>query len=84
MDSVEQRIKKIAGSILKIDESSIKQEHSFTADLGADSTQSIELVAAFEEEFDIVMDEDEALSCDTVAKGIDYITRVCKKQGRNI
>jgi acyl carrier protein len=81
MDSIEQRIKKVVNAILKVDVKKIIPEQSFTEDLGADSTQSIELVAMFEEEFGIEMDEDKALSCDTVGAAIKYITEVCKAQG---
>jgi len=42
-------------------------QHSFTADLGAESVQSIELVAMFEEEFGIEMDEDAAMAVQTSA-----------------
>ncbi len=59
----------------------IKMEDSFTADLGAESVQSIELVAMFEEEFGIEMDEDAALSVQTVGEAIEFIANVCKEQG---
>ena len=62
----------------------IKPECSFTVDLGASSVQSVELVAAFEEEFDIEMEEDAALSVETVGKAIEYIASVCKEQGVNV
>jgi acyl carrier protein len=84
MATVTQRIKNVTTAILNLKGVEIKPELSFTADLGADSTQSIELVAAFEEEFDITMDEDKALGCDTIEKAITYITEVCTKQGKKI
>ena len=43
------------------------------ADLGAESIQSVELVAAFEVEFDIEMDEDAALHVQTVGDAVDFI-----------
>ena len=46
--------------------------------------QSIELVAMFEEEFGIEMDEDAALSVETVGKAIEFITEVCKEQGVDV
>ncbi len=55
--------------VLRLDPSEIKPEHAFTSDLGAESVQSIELVAKFEEEFGIEMDEDAALSVETVGDG---------------
>ena len=59
----------------------IRPEQAFTTDLGAESVQSIELVAMFEEEFGIEMDEDAALSVTTVGDADRFITQVCKEQG---
>ncbi len=84
MASVEERVKKVTGELLKIDPSNINNENSFSADLGAESIQSIELVAMFEEEFDIEMEEEAALSVDTVGKAIDFIAKVCKEQGVDV
>jgi len=84
MATVEERIRAVTAQILKIDPDQIKPESSFTADLGASSVQSVELVAAFEEEFDIEMEEDAALSVQTVGKAVEFITRVCKEQGVDV
>ena len=81
MPTVAERVKKVTGELLEIDPATIKDEASFTVDLGAESVQSIELVAMFEEEFGIEMDEEAALSVDTVGKAIEFITKVCKEQG---
>ena len=70
------RIKKVTAEVIKIDESKIKLESKFVDDLGAESMQSIELVAAFEEEFDIEMDEDEALGVKTVQDAVDFIEKI--------
>ena len=67
------RVKKVTADLLKIDEASIKEESRFVEDLGAESIQSIELVAAFEEEFDIEMDEDKALEIQTVSDAVEFI-----------
>ena len=61
--------------------SGIKPEHQFTTDLGAESVQSIELVAMFEEEFGIEMDEDAALSVQSVKDAAEFIEKVCREQG---
>ena len=82
MATVEERVKKITSIKLGVDE--IKLEDSFTADLGAESVDSIELVAMFEEEFGIEMDEDAALAVQTVGDAIKFITNVCKEQGVEI
>ena len=84
MATVEERVKEVTAQVLKIDSDQIKPDDSFTADLGAESVQSIELVAMFEEEFGIEMDEDAALSVETVRKAIDFITQVCAEQGVDV
>jgi acyl carrier protein len=81
MATVEERVKAVTARVLKLDPDEIKPEHSFTVDLGAESVQSVELVAMFEEEFGIEMDEDAALSVETVGKAVEFITDVCKQQG---
>ncbi len=68
-----ERVKKVISQVLKVDESEIQPESNFIFDLGADSQQSIELVAAFEEEFDIDMEEDSALEVQDVGGAVDYI-----------
>jgi len=81
MATVEERIKAVTAKVLKVPVEQIKNEHSFAVDLGAESVQSVELVAMFEEEFGIEMDEMGALSVETVGKAVEYITEVCKEQG---
>ena len=84
MATIEERVKAATARILKLDPDEIKPEHSFTVDLGAESVQSVELVAMFEEEFGIEMDEDAALSIETVGKAAEFITEVCKQQGVDV
>ena len=81
MATVEERVIAVTGKTLNIDPSEIQAEHSFTFDLGAESVQSVELVAMFEEEFGIEMDEDAALSVETVGSACEFIARVCAEQG---
>ena len=61
--------------MLGVDEEMIQPESHFVFDLGAESTQSVELVAAFEAEFDIEMDEDAALAVETIGGAVDFIAR---------
>jgi len=70
---VQQRVKKVVAAVLKIDPSEIGDDANFIFDLGADSMQSVELVAAFEEEFDIEMDEDKALEIQNIADAVEFI-----------
>ena len=71
-----ERIKKVTAELLKIDTAIIKEDSKFVEDLGADSMQSIELVAAFEEEFDIEMDEDAALGVKNISDAVKFIDEV--------
>ena len=81
MATVLERIKAVTARVLNADPAEIRPEHYFTVDLGAESVQSVELVAGFEEEFGIEMDEEEALSVETVGGAVEFITKVCKRQG---
>lgn len=74
-NDVKARVYKVIAQVLKIEESQIDEANSFTTDLGAESVQSVELMAGFEEEFDIEMDEDEALEVQNVGDAIDFIGR---------
>ena len=81
MATVEDRVKQVTARVLKVDTEQIKADDSFAFDLGAESVQSIELVAMFEEEFGIEMDEDAALSVETVSGAVEFITKTCQEQG---
>lgn len=72
------RIQKVTAELLGIEASKIKPESRFVEDLGAESTQSIELVATFEEEFGITMDENEALGVKTVNDAVTFIDKLRK------
>ena len=72
-EQIKERVYKVVSEVLKCDLGSIEESHVFSSDLGAESIQSVELMAGFEEEFDIEMDEDEALSVQTVGGAIDFI-----------
>lgn len=78
MSDVEKRVKKVVIKTLKVDASRLTDDARFVEDLGAESIQSIELIAAFEEEFDIEMDEDAALSVKTVGGAVKFIENVLK------
>jgi len=79
---VQDRIIKVTARGLKVDPSQIKLTSDFAADLGAESIQSIELVAAFEEEFGIEMDEDAALQVAAVGAAVDFIyDHIAKQKG---
>jgi acyl carrier protein len=72
-NNVEERVRRVICRVLDVDEEMIEPDSHFVFDLGAESTQSVELVAAFEGEFDIEMDEDAALTVQTVGDAVDFI-----------
>lgn len=72
-NSTEDRVKLVISQVLKIEKSDISENANFVFDLGADSMQSLELVAGFEEEFDIEMDEDKALEVQSVLDAVTFI-----------
>lgn len=67
------RIKQIIADQLGVDEDEIVPEASFIDDLGADSLDIVELIMAFEEEFDIEIPDEDAEKIKTVQDTIDYI-----------
>ncbi len=73
------RVIKVTAKVLALDADSIKPEDSFVFDLGAESVQSVELVASFEQEFGIELEEDAALAVDTVGGAADFIEQHLKK-----
>lgn len=79
LSEVNDRVVKVVCAILNVDEDMVTLESNFSFDLGAESTQSVQLVAGFEEEFDIEMEGDEALAVQTVGGAAEFIAKyVCK------
>ena len=72
--SVEERVQKIVCEQLGVSPEEAKLEASFIDDLGADSLDTVELVMAFEEEFEIEIPDEEAEEIATVKNAVDYIT----------
>jgi len=73
--SVAERVKEIIVEQLGVDPEEVTMEASFVNDLGADSLDTVELVMALEEEFNIEIPDEEAEKLDTVGKAIEYINR---------
>jgi acyl carrier protein len=71
--SVEDRVQKIVCEQLGVSFEEVKLEASFIDDLGADSLDTVELVMAFEEEFEIEIPDEEAEGIQTVKNAVDYI-----------
>ncbi len=72
--NVEDRVKKIVVEQLGVKEDEVKNESSFVDDLGADSLDTVELVMALEEEFEIEIPDEEAEKITTIQQAVDYIT----------
>jgi acyl carrier protein len=76
MNDVAEKVKKIIAEQLNIDEAQVKPEASFVDDLGADSLDTVELIMALEEEFDIEIPDDVAEKIKTVGDAIEQITKM--------
>ncbi|HIK53941.1 MAG TPA: acyl carrier protein [Synechococcales cyanobacterium M55_K2018_004] len=72
-DEIFQKVQKIVAEQLSVEESEVKPEASFANDLGADSLDTVELVMALEEEFDIEIPDEAAENIATVQSAVDYI-----------
>ncbi|MHB8156019.1 MAG: acyl carrier protein [Desulfocucumaceae bacterium] len=68
-----EKVKAIITEQLGVEEADIKMESSFIEDLGADSLDIVELVMALEEEFDIVIPDEDAEKIRTVGEAVNYI-----------
>jgi acyl carrier protein len=75
---IKTRVEKVTAIVLKIDPKEITPTANFAFDLGADSMQSIELIAGFEEEFNIEMDEQKAREVQTVEAAVEFIAGYLK------
>lgn len=73
-DNTQDRVIAIIADQLDIDKDGIDTQASFVDDLGADSLDTVELVMALEEEFDIDIPDEEAEKIATVQQAIDKIT----------
>ena len=76
---IAERVIKTTAQELKLNPSDIKESDNFAFDLGADSLKSIELVAAFEEEFGLTVIEEEALAVQSIGSAIDFFDSIINK-----
>jgi acyl carrier protein len=78
MASVDEKVKQIIVEQLGVDEAEVTPNASFVDDLGADSLDTVELVMAFEEAFDIEIPDEDAEKIRTVKDAVDYISKNAK------
>ena len=78
MSDVAERVKKIVIEHLGVDADKVVDNANFIEDLGADSLDTVELVMAFEEAFDIEIPDEDAEKIRTVSDAVDYIGKHAK------
>jgi acyl carrier protein len=80
MAGVEEKVKQIIVEQLGVDEGEVTANASFVDDLGADSLDTVELVMAFEEAFEIEIPDEDAEKIRTVQDAVDYIGKHAKAE----
>lgn len=78
MSTVVERVKKIVIEHLGVEDAKVVETASFIDDLGADSLDTVELVMAFEEEFNIEIPDDAAEKIQTVGDAVKFIESAAK------
>ncbi len=71
--ALEERVKDLVIKQLGVDAGKVNNDSSFIDDLGADSLDTVELVMAFEEEFDMEISDEDAQKMKTVQDVINYL-----------
>ncbi|HUT58487.1 MAG TPA: phosphopantetheine-binding protein [Phycisphaerae bacterium] len=73
-----EKVVRVVCDVLSVEPDMVADESNFVFDLGAESTQSVELVAGFEEAFGIEMDNESALAVQTVGEAVDFVGKYVK------
>ena len=76
MSAIESKVKAIIVDKLGVEESQVTPEASFTADLNADSLDTVELIMEFEKEFGISIPDEDTTKINTVQDVVDYIEKL--------
>lgn len=72
-ESIQKRVSEIVMEQLGVGEAEVKMDASFVDDLGADSLDTVELVMALEEEFDIEIPDEDAEKITTLQQAVDFV-----------
>lgn len=78
--SIRDTVIQVVGEQLGIEVDSIREEQSFIQDLGADSLDTVELIMALEDQFEIEIPDNDAEKILTVADAINYATKIVEAQ----
>lgn len=73
MNEIEQKVKEIIVDKLGVEESKVTMDASFTADLNADSLDTVDLIMEFEKEFDITIPDEDTTKISTVGDAVEYV-----------
>jgi acyl carrier protein len=73
-NEIQNRVKEVIARVLERDVVEINDSDNFVFDLGASSMQSIQLIAAFEEEFGVELEQDKAMDIQSVSGAADFIS----------
>ena len=76
MDNILDRVIDIVAEELAVDRDEVTEDSSFIEDLGADSLDVVELVMAFEEEFDVEIPDEDAEDIRTVDDAVSYLEEI--------
>jgi acyl carrier protein len=72
---VQKRVIKVVCQVLSVEPDMVQPDSNFAFDLGAESTQSVQLVAGLEAEFGVEMDNEAALAIQTVGEAVEFVGR---------
>ena len=75
MSDIAERVKKIVVEHLGVDPEKVVESANFIDDLGADSLDTVELVMAFEEEFNVEIPDDAAETIQTVGDAVKFLEK---------
>lgn len=82
IDAIEKKVIKIISDRIGVDKHEITREISFINDLNTDSLDIVELVMDFEDEFDMIIPDEEAEKIQTVGATVDYVVNLIKSKSQ--